>query len=281
VRRFAAGDATRERLGGFAIVIGIVGSTAISTSVFLREIRKSNDVLADVFESALGWTTIAIRDLLVESGDVRTALEAHDLPRARAQVARIVGRDTHDLSESEVARATIETLAESLCDGIVAPLLALTLGGAPPALAFKAASTLDSMLGHIEPPYTDLGYAAAKLDDVLCWLPARVAAFAVVAVAPIAGGRSDVAFATLRADGARHASPNAGRPEAAMAGALGVRLGGTNAYDGVLVHAPELGAAFARATIDDVRRAERITLAASLLCAFIALGSRALLDAAQ
>jgi adenosylcobinamide-phosphate synthase len=247
----------------------------------LGAVRDRSDAASDALESALGWTTIAIRDLLCESANVRAALEANDLARARTQVARIVGRDTHDLSYGEIARATIETLAESLCDGIVAPLFALAVGGAPAALAFKAASTLDSMLGHIEPPYTDLGYASAKLDDVLCWLPARIAALAVVAVAPVAGGRIDVAFATLRADGRRHASPNAGRPEAAMAGALGVRLGGTNAYDGALVHAPELGAGFAHATIGDVRRAERVTLAAAALCALAALGLRAMLNAAN
>ena len=279
VRHFAKGDARRERIGGFGIVLVIVGGAAFATSGIRKGLRKRNDVAADVFEGVLGWTSIAIRDLLSESASVRDALEADDLSRARTRVARIVGRDTAELSSDEVARATIETLAESLCDGIVAPMFALAIGGAPAALAFKAASTLDSMLGHIEPPYTELGYAAAKLDDVLCWLPARIAALAVVLVAPIARGRIDVAFATLRADGARHASPNAGRPEAAMAGALGVRLGGGNRYASTFVDAPALGDAFASPCVADVRRAERVTLAASFACAFAALALRAALDA--
>jgi adenosylcobinamide-phosphate synthase len=283
VRRFASHDdrhsARIERIGGFALAFSIVGGTFFIADRALAAVRARSVASADALEIALGWTTIAVRDLLVESAAVRDALEAHDLERARERVARIVGRDTCELSADEVARAAIETLAESLCDGIVAPLLMLALFGAPAALAFKAASTLDSMLGHIEPPYTHLGTASAKLDDALCWLPARIAALAIVTVARIVSGRNDVAFATLRADGARHASPNAGRPEAAMAGALGVRLGGRNRYDGAIVDTPLLGGAFAPPHVADVRRAERVTIAASMLCALVALGVRAVLDA--
>jgi hypothetical protein len=165
-------------------------------------------------------------DPIVEASAVTARLEYGDVCGAQRYVARIVGRDTAQLDAPEIARATIETLAESACDGIIAPLLALAIGGVPLALAFKAASTLDSMIGHIEPPYTFLGRASARLDDVACYLPARITAFLIAGCAPLVGADARRAFAVLRADGHRHRSPNAGRPEAAMAGALGVRLGG-------------------------------------------------------
>ncbi len=280
VRERARTNALVERIGGFAIAVGIVGGTWSVAACSLSALREVNDSVAAFCDVALGSTTIAARDLLIESGHVRDALEAGDIPLARTRVARIVGRDTMHLEATEIARATIETLAESLCDGIVAPMLALAVGGVPAALAFKAASTLDSMLGHIEAPYTHLGYASAKLDDALCWLPARIAALLVIVAAPIANGNIRQAFAVLRADGAKHASPNAGRTEAAMAGALGIRLGGSNRYDGIDSHAPELGAAYAAPHIPDVRRAERIVIAATAACALLSLGIRALVDRA-
>jgi adenosylcobinamide-phosphate synthase len=194
-------------------------------------------------------------DPIVEASAVTARLEYGDVCGAQRYVARIVGRDTAQLDAPEIARATIETLAESACDGIIAPLLALAIGGVPLALAFKAASTLDSMIGHIEPPYTFLGRASARLDDVACYLPARITAFLIAGCAPLVGADARRAFAVLRADGHRHRSPNAGRPEAAMAGALGVRLGGCNHYDGVAREGAFLGVDLAAPTIGAARQA--------------------------
>lgn len=280
VRCVARGDASRERVGGFAIAVTIVGGTFLATHAVRDRLTRPDSTGRTILEGVLAWTTLAARDLLDESAHVRVALLAGDLPRARVRLSRIVGRDTTGLCESEISRAAIETLAESLCDGIVAPLLALTFAGTPVALAFKAASTLDSMLGHREAPFTHIGFASAKLDDVLCFIPARVAAAAVCLVAP--GGESGrrAAFATLQADGARHASPNAGRPEAAMAGALRVRLGGSNRYDGVETAAPTLGADFRLPRAGDIVRAERVVLAATMLCVAACLALRAMLERA-
>lgn len=266
-RRYARGEPRRERLAGYALCASIVLGT-YGGAVLLRTLaRRIDERAGDAVEIALGWTALAARDLLAEAGPVAAALEARELALARTRVARIVGRETAELDASEVARAAIETLAESTCDGIIAPLLAIAMGGAPLALAFKAASTLDSMIGHVEPPYTHLGYASAKLDDLACWIPARIAAAALACVAPVAGGNARRAFATLRVDGGKHRSPNAGRPEAAMAGALGVRLGGTNRYDGTPHAAPLLGAAFAAPVSQDVRRAMWLVAASASLVA--------------
>jgi adenosylcobinamide-phosphate synthase len=188
----------------------------------------------------LASTALATRCLLDEASAVIRALEADDLDLARRRLARIVGRDTGHLNESEVARAVIETLAESACDGIVAPLFWLAVGGVPCAMAYKAVNTLDSMIGHWEPPYRYFGRAAARLDDAANFIPARLTALGIVAAARIQGLDARLAREIWLLDGDKHASPNAGQCEAAMAGALGVRLGGKNSYEGQVHEAPHL-----------------------------------------
>ncbi len=267
--RLARGNARVEALAGIALTAAIVGSSAACAAAILAAVRRiAGPGARAVFEIGLAASALATRDLLAEADAVLAALATGDLSRARQRLARIVGRDTHALEEPEIARATIETLAESLCDGIVAPLCALAAGGVPLAVAFKAASTLDSMIGHIEAPYTYFGRAAAKLDDALCFVPARASAVAIALAAPlVAGGSSSGAWRTLRADGHRHRSPNAGRPEAAMAGALRVRLGGTNFYGGIAHPGDVLGRAFAPPSTRDVRRARAIVLRAAIMFA--------------
>ena len=192
----------------------------------------------------LAATTLAWRDLMDHVGAVARALTAGVLPQARQAVARIVGRDTETLTEVEEVRATVETIAESASDGVIAPLLCLLLGGAPLAMAYKAVSTLDSMVGHRDERYQDFGWASARLDDVVNWIPARVTAgLFVLASWPVFRrlDKTRQAWAMLLRDGMKHPSPNSGRPEAAMAGALGVQLGGINRYDGVASVRPHLG----------------------------------------
>jgi len=188
----------------------------------------------------LAYTTLATRSLLDEASAVILALESGDLNLARRRLGRIVGRDTAQLSESEISRAVIETLAESACDGIVAPLFCLSVGGLPAAMSYKAINTLDSMIGHPEPPYQHFGRVAARLDDAANFIPARLTAAAIIAAAKLRGFNAQGALEIWHRDGDNHASPNAGQSEAAMAGALGVRLGGPSEYDGHPHFAPLL-----------------------------------------
>ncbi|MCP4451648.1 MAG: cobalamin biosynthesis protein CobD, partial [Planctomycetes bacterium] len=188
-----------------------------------------------------GYTTLAARDLADHAMQVYRALMGGSLVEARQAVSLIVGRDTATLSEPEVIRATIETVAESSSDGVIAPLLYLALGGPPLALAYKAVNTLDSMIGHRMAPYRHFGWASARLDDLLNWIPARLSGLCIVLAAGIRLGTLNSAWKAFLRDGRKHLSPNSGWPEAAMAGALQVQVGGLNRYTGTPVERPKLG----------------------------------------
>ncbi|MBY0503330.1 MAG: adenosylcobinamide-phosphate synthase CbiB [Bryobacteraceae bacterium] len=179
------------------------------------------------------WTFLAVRDLDVQAMRVIAALRDGDLAGARERLSMIVGRDTASLDEPEILRATVETVAESLSDGIVGPLFYLALAGPAGMAAFKAASTLDSMCGYRNVRYREFGWASARLDDVANFLPARLSVALVAVAALLMGYDARAAIRCALRDGASQPSPNSGYPEAAVAGALGVRLGGLNYYQGV------------------------------------------------
>ena len=255
---------------GIEILQGALLTGAIVASAWTagRAVRKAG-AIGDVL---LAWTTLATRNLLDESSAVIRRLEVGDLAESRRLLSRIVGRDTEALDEPEIARAVIETLAESLCDGVVAPLIYLAMGGAPAALAYKAVNTLDSMIGHPEPPNRYFGRVAARLDDAANFVPARIAAASLCAAAFLVRGASRQAWSVFMRDGSLHPSPNAGQPEAAMAGALGVRLGGLNYYAGAPSPKPLLGREGRSPNAGDARQALRITGMASLLVFSLAWG---------
>jgi adenosylcobinamide-phosphate synthase len=220
---------------------------------------------------ALAWTTLATASLASEAGAVVTALESHQLEAARRLLSMIVGRDTDRLDQSEIARAVIETVAEGVCDGVIAPLFCLAVGGLPLALAYKALNTLDSMIGHPEHPYTYFGRFAARSDDVANFIPARLTALAITVAAGLSAKSYRDAWRTWLRDGHKHSSPNAGQSEAAMAGALQVRLGGTNYYQGKPSVKPLLGERYERPTAADARRSivlVRIASAVAFVAAF-------------
>lgn len=264
-RRYARNDPAKELLAGTALTAVIIGTTYATTLLLLEGAKRYDRRIGNILAVVLAWTTLATRNLLDEVHIVTRALERDDLPVARARLSRIVGRDTAKLDESEIARAAIETLAESLCDGVITPLCALAAGGVPAAMAFKAISTLDSMIGHMEAPYAFFGRVAARLDDLANFIPARLTALLIIAVSPTPLRAARV---FLR-DGKRHRSPNAGCCEAAMAGALGVRLGGANRYAGILRDASFIGAELRVPCAADIRVALRITFLASPAGAFL------------
>ena len=189
------------------------------------------------FEATLISTALSMRGLATAAAAVERELRAGNLERARASASEMVGRDTVGLPAPEVARAAVESVAENTNDGVVAPMLYGLLLGAPGALAYKAVNTLDSMVGYRTNPYAELGWASARLDDLANLVPARITALMVAAVS----GRPFHTLDTARRFGPLAASPNAGWAEAAFAGALGSRLGGSNAYGGVVREGPVLG----------------------------------------
>lgn len=255
------------RGAGVVLAFGLPLASYVAASLLIGIAGHVHEWAGEVVGIALAATTLAWRDLVDHVGLIRRALEDGSLPAARQAVARVVGRDTEALSETEVVRATVETIAESASDGIVAPLFYLTLGGAPLALAYKAVNTLDSMIGHKEEPYRDFGWASARLDDLANWIPARLTAWLLVVAAwPLYGLPSAVeSWRIWSRDGHQHPSPNSGRPEAAMAGALGVQLGGVSVYDGVPVERPCLGEGREALAPRHIGRALRLMTVASLI----------------
>lgn len=263
-----------ELIGGLLLTVIVVGVFGAGSWVLLIWLGGLNQTLMLIVMIYLAMTTLATRSLLDEARPVQRFLQGGDLVSARRQVARIVGRDTHDLNESELTRAVIETLAESAADGVVAPMLYLAIGGVPAALAYKAINTLDSMIGHRGERYESFGKCAARLDDAVNLIPARLTGLLVVVASWALRLDWRGAWRILRRDGAKHKSPNAGRPEAAMAGALSVRLGGTNYYDGELHDGQHLGDALKPLDARALRRALRLTACISLLMFALCLSAR-------
>lgn len=219
----------------------------------------------------LAYTCLSLKGLAGAAGGVGRHLAAGDLQSARAAVAHIVGRDCAALDAPGVAAAAVESAAENASDGVVAPLFYLALGGPALGLAYKAVNTADSMIGYRDPRYADLGWGAARLDDLANWLPARLTALLLTAAAALLGHSAKGAWRVLRADARRHASPNAGWPEAAVAGALGVALGGPARYGGVVHARPVLGGGGGAPGADHVARAVRLLWLAGGMAAGLAL----------
>jgi adenosylcobinamide-phosphate synthase len=217
---------------------------------------------------------LGARSLADEADAVTDCLHRGDLPAARRQLTHLVGRRTDRLDGAEIARATIESVAENTCDATVAPLLWGAVAGLPGLLAYRAVNTLDAMVGHHSPRYENFGWASARADDIAGYLPARLTAALTAAVAPACGGSARGALAVTRRDGRSHPSPNAGMSEAAFAGALGVRLGGRNDYGSHVEERPVLGDGGRAPDATDIGSAIRlsryVTAAAAVACAAIA-----------
>ncbi|MGA2889935.1 MAG: adenosylcobinamide-phosphate synthase CbiB [Terracidiphilus sp.] len=265
LRRRCSGKRIELAAGGL-VAVGVPVLSALCVYGLLKHLRGNHPAIATAAEVWLASTCLSTRSLLDEVGEVMRALEIGDLPRARLRVARIVGRDTGELGEEEICRALVETLAESLSDGVIAPLFYLAIGGVPVAMAYKAINTLDSMIGHKDAKYLYFGRIAARMDDVANYIPARVSALLLCGSAEFIQQACGIraAWVWLR-DGGKHDSPNAGQVEAAMAGLLGVRLGGTNKYAGEAITSPHLGSEFRLPNRNYARRAWKAVGVASLL----------------
>jgi adenosylcobinamide-phosphate synthase len=253
-------------IAGIGLAIGLPAAVYVAVTFVIAQAESFSPLLGHAVEIGLAYTTLAGRDLFDHVQVVGRELAQGNLTGARDAVAMIVGRDSADLTEPDIVRATVETIAESTSDGIIAPLVYLTLGGAPLALAYKAINTLDSMVGHRDARYEHLGWASARLDDLVNWIPARLTGGFISLATGLATGqweRARDSWYLLHRDGDNHPSPNSGRPEAAMAGALGVQLGGRNYYDGVPHDRPLIGDDRAPLTSDHIAQALHITIVAS------------------
>jgi adenosylcobinamide-phosphate synthase len=239
--------------GVFALLILLAVVAAIAFVVERELLRLRFGFLVIGF---IGSTLVAQRSLHRHAADVAIALDKDGLAAGRSAVSRIVGRDTDTLDASGVARAAIESLAENFSDAVVAPVLWMAIAGLPGAALYKAINTADSMIGHRTPRYAAFGWAAARLDDLVNLPASRFAAFLLIAAAALTKYASvDAAWQAVRRDASRHRSPNAGYPEAAMAGALGLSLAGPRVYSGVLVDDAAMGNGRHDATAGDIRRA--------------------------
>lgn len=197
--------------------------------------------LGNLLWIVLGYTTLAAKDLANHAWAVYHHLCSGSLREARQAVSLMVGRDTNRLTETEISRAIVESVAENTSDGVIAPLFYLVIGGPPLALAYKAVNTLDSMIGHQDESHRDIGWASAKLDDLANFIPSRLSARLLVVSSFFRHAAVGNAWSLYRRDCTKHASPNSGHPEAAMAGALRILLGGPAVYDGVQVERPQIG----------------------------------------
>ncbi|SDG60097.1 adenosylcobinamide-phosphate synthase CbiB [Pelagibacterium luteolum] len=247
---------TRLGLGVVSMVVVVLTTLVVTLGIqsVLRFVW-----LGWVIEVVLASTLLAQKGLRDAVMAVATALRQDGIEGARRAVGEIVGRDTSALDEAGVSRAAVETLAENTSDGVIAPLFYLALFGLPGAAVYKAINTADSMIGHRNERYAAFGWAGAKLDDLVNFIPARLTAllFAFAArLMPDADGQA--AWAAAKRDAPHHASPNAGWPEAAMAGALGFGLGGPRAYDGEMVDLPRMGEGKRLLTADDIGMAVRL-----------------------
>lgn len=252
-----------RKLKGALLALVLVLSVLVVTSILLYYLFTLHFTFYILSSSLLIFFCLAGTTLIREVRQTFLAVD-RSLEEGRKQVARIVGRDTSELSAQEIRTAALETLAENLSDGVIAPLFWLTIAGVPGMLAYKMVNTLDSMIGYKTDRYKDFGCFAAHLDDVANYLPARITAFLMV----LASGRFSL-LKFVAKYGSKHASPNSGYPEAALAGILNCRFGGPHTYFGQLFDKPYIGENDRLLTTDDMRIAIRINRIAECVAVFL------------
>ena len=262
-----------ELAAGTALVFFTLLLPTGLTALLLWACARVSPWLALGVETVVSYQLLAAKSLRDESGKVYEALKAGDLPAARRAVSMIVGRDTENLDEAGVARAAVETVAENASDGVIAPLLFLAIGGAPLGMFYKAANTMDSMVGYRNDRYLYFGRPAARLDDLLNFLPARIAGVLMCLGAAAAGYDGRNAWRIFRRDRKNHKSPNSAHTEAACAGALRLRLAGPNYYFGQLVDKPWIGDDLRPIEALDILRAGRLLYAAAFFALLIFCGA--------
>lgn len=261
-----------RRIGGALLSIFIVLLALLLPLLILLISYTLHPLLGFLIESIMCYTMLAARSLKDESMKVYRALLAGDIKQARSSLSMIVGRDTQKLERADIARAAVETVAENTCDGVVAPLFFMAIGGAPLGFFYKAANTLDSMIGYKNEQYLNFGRFAARLDDCLNFIPARIAAVLMIVCAPVFSLDFKRAFYIYRRDRKNHPSPNSAQTESVCAGALGIELGGEASYGGVAHRKPTIGDKTRNMQSSDIVLANLLMLGASCLALVLFCG---------
>ena len=230
-----------EYLAGFCTTISVLAATWLATTAFLHVAAQIHPYAESICSIFIIYTGIAVTDLAKHAKAVYRALEKKDLQLARERVSMIVGRETSVLDEEGVAKAAVESVAESIVDGVTAPLFFAFLAGPTGIIVYKAVNTMDSTFGYKNEQYKKFGWIPAKIDDVANFIPARITGLLVVAATFLAGMDYRNSWKIFRRDRLNHSSPNAAHTEAGVAGALGVQLGGSNIYFGKVVEKPTIG----------------------------------------
>ena len=264
---------TGERIAGGFLVVGIVAASSFVPWLILHLAYGFRTWLGVALESFMCYQLLAARSLRDESKKVYDALQTGDIEKSRYAVSMIVGRDTQNLTEEGVTKAAVETVAENTSDGIIAPLFYMMIGGAVLGFAYKSVNTMDSMVGYKNDRYLYFGRTAAKLDDIVNYIPARISALLMVVSCFLCGKEFDGkrAWYIFKRDRYRHASPNSAQTEAVCAGALGIRLAGNASYFGKIVEKPYIGDAERAVETEDIKRADRLLYATAVLCEAICL----------
>jgi adenosylcobinamide-phosphate synthase len=256
-----------QKIAGILLAILVIGGSGLGSWGLVYLAFQLNYWLGIVLQCILLASCFAGKSLRDAAIAVLSPLEADDLTQARTTLSLYVGRDTDDLERSEILRAILETVAENATDGVIAPLFYAAIGGLPLAIAYKAASTLDSMIGYRESPYTYIGWFSAKLEDILTWLPCR---YTVLSIALLSGHPWQV-WQICDRDAPKDPSPNSGWSECAFAAALGIQLGGVSTYNGIAKHKPLLGNANQTIKIETVKHATHLMQISMLLLLTISI----------
>lgn len=258
-------DRRKKQIAGVLLVIFVLAFSVGIPILLLYGAGRIHSFLKIVLESVMCYQLLAMKSLKTESMKVYYALKDGDLEGARAAVSMIVGRDTENLDEEGITKAAVETVAENTSDGVIAPLLFMIVFGAPGGFFYKAVNTMDSMVGYKNDTYCYFGTAAAKLDDILNFLPSRISAAAMMVSAFFLGYDVKNAVDIYRRDRYSHASPNSAQTEAVCAGALQIQLAGDAYYFGKLYHKPTIGEAGRSVEAEDIKRANRLLYGTSFL----------------
>ena len=259
-------------IAGSLFAIGLITGTWLLTYFLLVAVNSIHPMLKNAFEIILIYYCISAGSLEEAALEIMRSLKNKDVTGAREKVALVVGRDVTNYRKTDIARATVETVAENLVDGVISPLFFAAIGGAPLAMGYKMVNTLDSMVGYKNARYLKFGQAAARIDDALNYIPTRLAVPIISLATHILSGKGARSLKTAIREGANHSSPNAGFPEAAFAGALSVKLNGPNFYNGKRVDKPFIGVRFGNTSTEHIKKACDLMMLSSFLWLLVVWG---------